>query len=180
MIGNDIIDLRAVRERSPQHWQRYRAKTMTTAEQELLAQYRANNLDIWLAWAVKESVYKLEFPMEQERYFAPKQIQILAFDPKNQQGSAQGKFAIYPFEIHFGESFLHALTWSANTPKPDFEPIIIAHHSLSDHLSNALYKKFAGQLLRYERLPFPHFIMEKERIIPVSMSHHGRWGAFAF
>ncbi|GAB5552655.1 MAG: hypothetical protein Sapg2KO_22460 [Saprospiraceae bacterium] len=199
MIGNDIIDLAAVRERSPRHWECYRAKVMTISEQktlacrrlhlrqtgrskssELLTQHPENNLDIWFAWAVKESVYKLEFQMDQERYFAPKQIQILEFDPINQQGRAQGKLATYPFEIHFIEGFIHALVWSPERSKPSYQHLHLDALPLDQHLEEILKKQFPNQQLHYKRWPFPQFIIDHETTIPVSMSHHGRWGAFAF
>lgn len=180
MIGNDIIDLKAVPERSPLHWKRYRNKTMTTSEQELLAPYQENNLDIWLAWSVKESVYKLEFQLEQQRYFAPKVIQVLTFDSNLFTGKAQGKLGTYSFEIQLQQSFLHTLAWSDERSKPAFHCLALDILPLHRHLAQALQQRFPKQQLVYERWPFPRFISACKKIIPISMSHDGAWGAYAY
>lgn len=200
MIGNDIIDLKAIQERSPAHWQRYRDKTMTVAEQDLLACRRynlrrterpvfnkllvsdqvGNNMDIWLAWSVKESVYKLEFQLEQQRYFAPKQIQVVSLEASNFQGLAKGKLGTYNFEVQLKNDFLHALAWQDSSKKPHFHCLALGTHTLNDHLTEAIGKKFPGQKLQYQALPFPHFILDNNRGIPVSKSHHGNWQAFAY
>jgi len=112
MIGNDIIDRRAIRERSQEHWDRFREKTMTKAEQELLATYREDQLDIWLAWAIKESVYKLEYQLCPERYFAPRSIEVLALN------RAKGKLDAYEIDLEWNKDYIHALTWLSLKSQP--------------------------------------------------------------
>lgn len=180
MIGNDIIDLKAIRERSPNRWQRYRDKTMTASEQQLLTPYQENNMDIWLAWSVKESVYKLEFQLKQQRYFAPKATQVVSLDGSNFRGIAKGKFGIYNFEVQLKKDFLHALAWQDSSKKPHFQCLALDTRALNDHLVEAIRKKNPSKKLQYQALPFPHFILDDDTSIPVSKSHHGNWQAFAY
>lgn len=174
MIGNDIIDRRAIKERSDQHWQRYRDKTMCEAEQHLLAEYREDQLDIWLAWAVKESVYKLEFQLNPERYFSPKAIKVLSLT------KAQGKFGTYPIQLEWNNEYLHALTWQKSQKhlnkwieKWDKMP---SNKTIFRHLN----KKFPHNHFRLEQGSFPKIINNQKDTWPLSKSHHGDWLSFAY
>ena len=139
-----------------------------------------DNLDIWIAWAVKESVYKLEFQMVQQRYFAPKQIQVLTFDEHLHRGKAKGKFGVYDFEILLEQDFLHAVAWRESSKKPSYHCSVVDCCSLNEHLVSIFQKRFPDKDLQYLNRPFPHFIIDKKISIPVSKSHHGHWCAVAY
>jgi hypothetical protein len=180
MIGNDIIDLTAIQTRGAEKWRRYRQKIMSAAEQNLFAPFQSDQLDIWLAWTVKESVYKLEYQLAPQRYFAPKQIHCLEFDAHSFTGIAQGRLGSYPFFIEKKAHYIHALAWLKNGPKPNFRCLSRDDFPLQDHLIQAVAEQFPNQKLQYQRWPFPAIILNGKIDLAVSMSHHGELGAYAF
>jgi phosphopantetheinyl transferase (holo-ACP synthase) len=174
MIGNDIIDLQIIASRPEWYWDRFRQKIMTEAEKQWLAPYRKNQLDIWIAWAIKESIYKLEFQFNPVRYFSPKTITCQSLN------EGKGRFGKYPIALHWNRERLSALCWLATQKKPkhlimskkrdQLEPACLAY--LSDQYPE---KGFAIQ-----RKPFPILQVDESTHWPLSMSHDGSWVAFAY
>lgn len=174
MIGNDIIDRRAIRERPREHWERFREKTMTKAEQALLAAYRDDQLDIWLAWAIKESVYKLEYQLRPERYFAPKSIEVQALN------HAKGKLDAYEIDLDWNKDYIHALTWLSPKRLPKTVVLRKNKSKLNDLILNHLQLHFPHKNFSIEMAVFPRIRVDPQRYWPLTKSHHGRWQAFAY
>jgi phosphopantetheinyl transferase (holo-ACP synthase) len=173
MIGNDIIDRQAIRPRSPAHWDRFREKTMTESEQQLLAEYQEDHLDIWLAWAVKESVYKLEYQLRPKRYFAPREISIQSLR------RAAGKLGTYDIALDWNSHYIHALAWTTTAPLKS----IIAQKTkveLDELIISGLTSHFPERTFRIEKNLFPRIKVDQKEFWPLSKSHHGRWVTFAY
>jgi phosphopantetheinyl transferase (holo-ACP synthase) len=71
MIGNDIVDLAQAKEDS--NWKRpgYLEKLFTTEEQFLISSNIQPESMIWLLWTMKESAYKISSRRSKLREFAP-------------------------------------------------------------------------------------------------------------
>lgn len=174
MIGNDIIDRSVIGERSQAHWAAVRAKTMTEAEQALLIEYRKEQLDIWLAWAIKESIYKLEYQLQPKRYFAPRAIQVLSL------ARARGKLGAYPIDLEWNTDYIHAVAWLSPKVIPQ-KKIFHKHKSkLNDLILADLSERFPARDFRIEQQLFPQVKVDGHAVWPLSKSHHGRWVAFAY
>lgn len=174
MIGNDIIDRLAIGQGSATRWERFRKKTMCSAEQEILAKFRHNQLDIWLAWAIKESVYKLEYQQHPQRYFAPKAVEVLSLQ------RAKGKWGFYQVDIEWNTDYIHARAWSPATNAPQS---IIFHQSESqadDIIVRHLQSTFPKRAFHIKKDRFPWIEVDQKIIWPLSKSHHGRWVTFAY
>lgn len=174
MIGNDIIDRLAIRPRSVAHWERFREKTITRAEQEYLADYREKQLDIWLAWAIKEAVYKLEYQLKPERYFAPKAIQVLNLE------RAQGKWGTYAIDLEWNRDYIHALAWPLSTRRPYPKIARLHKEALNRQILSHLETRFPEREFGIEQQTFPSIKIDHKHTWPLSKSHHGRWWAFAY
>jgi phosphopantetheinyl transferase (holo-ACP synthase) len=174
MIGNDIIDRQAIRPRSPAHWDRFREKTMTKSEQEILADFRKDQLDIWLAWAVKESVYKLEYQFNPKRYFTPKKIEVQSLK------KARGKLGTYWIDLKWNTDYIHALAWAASTHSPKSMIFLNRPIRLDKLITSHLQDTFPERAFSIQKNLFPQIQVDQKTFWPLSKSHHGRWIAFAY
>jgi phosphopantetheinyl transferase (holo-ACP synthase) len=174
MIGNDIIDRQAIISRSGAHWERFREKTMSKSEQEILADFRKDQLDIWLAWAIKESVYKLEYQSHPKRYFAPKTIEVLSLQ------QARGKWGAYQVDIVWNTNYIHALAWTASTHSPKSMIFLNRPIRLDKLITSHLQDTFPERAFSIQKNLFPQIQVDQKTFWPLSKSHHGRWIAFAY
>lgn len=195
MIGNDIIDLDYARQSS--NWQRpgWLQKLFTPAEQQYILQSDDPEFTLWLFWSMKESAYKIIVREEQRRFFAPKQLHCtLALCKANLSiGSVQFQSKTYTTKSTWDMTSIHTIASAAGKSEPmDLQHQVLVKPKGGED-RNWLYKKIITTLCSEAKFPAGTPRIKKNTLgIPqiffdstqqssiLSISHHGRFAAFAY
>ena len=191
MIGNDIVDLAMAKQES--NWRRagFLDKVFTAHEQHLI--HTANDPDcmVWLLWSMKESAYKLVTRQTGKRVFAPQKIacQLTNSCPEALEGVVSYEGTHYTRSIFTNR-------YVATTASSEFICNPINHSILS--FDNATYQTQHTTIqksikqhcaTRFSTPETSIHIHKNEsgapvlRIndmfnLPLSISHHGYYGAY--
>lgn len=188
MSGNDIVDLQYAARES--NWRRkgFLEKIYTPAEQASILQSSDPNLMVWKCWSMKESAYKLQQQLGAERIFAPLRFNCTFSDAA--AGQVQAGSMMYQTTTLITNDYIYSIAKTADTiAAPSINSCFMIpsltkqQHYIYAKMINAYSKHKglpAGQLQIIKDgngIPFLH---EKEgnKIIPVSITHHGRYAAF--
>ncbi|MBN8823054.1 MULTISPECIES: 4'-phosphopantetheinyl transferase superfamily protein [unclassified Spirosoma] len=196
MIGNDIVDLTQARKESNWHRKGFLQKLFTAHEQYLINTADDPERMVWLFWSMKESAYKANFRQTRLRRFAPQKIsgQLTAITETEATGSVFYGLT-YQTKTIFTSNYLATLAFPVAEPSTYQQVVIPLEHT--DHLYQS--SQVRQKLLQYysKNLSVPlsslHLSQQEDGIpdltieqpssqslvIPVSMSHHGSYGAFA-
>jgi phosphopantetheinyl transferase (holo-ACP synthase) len=153
MIGNDVIDLALARTES--NWKRkgFLNKLFTGAEQQLILTNPDPESILWNLWSRKEAAYKIYSRETQVRAFMPLQLECVFENACDGKVSVNGKE--YFTQTCIFEEQIHTI---AVTLKDDFENVV-----LLDEVSD---------VSKRDGIPY-----HKKSGKPISISHHGRFGA---
>ena len=196
MIGNDIVDLAQAKQES--NWQRrgFLDKLFTVHEQQLIEAATDPERMVWLLWSMKESAYKASIRETGKRVFAPRKlvchINILTDE------MAQG--IVFQAKTYQTRSILtpHYIASVATQTiiSSDFHQAIIPFECATYQDQHTLIRKAIKQYcttsltipennstIRKDQhgIPELHFVNTTGELIkiPISISHHGCYGAFA-
>jgi phosphopantetheinyl transferase (holo-ACP synthase) len=153
MIGNDIVDLAQAEEDS--NWKRpgYLEKLFTTEEQFLISSNIQPESMIWLLWTMKESAYKISSRRSKLREFAP--VKLCCNNLIIHENTATGNVT-YNQQLYFTSSIIE-----------EFYIHTIAATTLEElGLVTMEIIETENHQLRINN--------------PDSVSHHGRFIAFAY
>ena len=193
MIGNDIVDLAFATKESNWKRPRYLDKIFTLEEQKIIDGSFQKGQMVWLLWSMKESAYKLYVQHNQKRFFAPKKFACSLL--KANKKEAFGEVTIDRFKC-FTQTELHdeyIYTVSRSDPFQNYRSQTFEmYHADVNTQSKSLYQmvlsrvaEFSGEkdhLFSIKKnpvgVPFL-FNINEQKILPISLTHHGRFGAFA-
>lgn len=195
MIGNDIIDLNCARRMSKIHHPNWKEKVLTTQEKKQIMAYPSIESGLWSFWALKESAYKIFFKKTGQRLFIPKKFRCTLAQIQSNQihalidspiGPCYGRVQLFPDHIialaSTQKSFLSTTIWQ----KIAFQRTAHAHqsHDIRAGLIQCLHLEWnfpIKDLSIQSPSRFPQ-VFFKNKVLPVdvSLSHHHKWGAFAF
>ncbi|GAB3785726.1 hypothetical protein GCM10028818_47850 [Spirosoma horti] len=191
MIGNDIVDLRQASQES--NWRRkgYLNKLFTPHEQHLIHEATDPDRMVWRLWSMKESTYKLAVRKTKNRVFAP--VKIACSLNESAEEATEG--CVFHEERYQTRSlitsrYIATVAFAANT-SPPYSQVIIPfdttnygeHHdlirqTLRQH-SSALFQASEHEIhIDKDRLGVPVLTIGDSATIPVSISHHGYYGAY--
>jgi phosphopantetheinyl transferase len=192
MIGNDIVDLALAKRES--NWRRrgYLDKIFTPHEQQLIRTAPNPDQLVWLLWSMKESVYKLAVRRTQNRVFAPSQIACDFADPASDHTTGTAYYdGLYHTTSTITTHYISTIAFSAHE-KPAYSHVILpfettdfrAHHDLvraKIRQQAALLFDVAEQEIHLSKdnIGAPAFAVRGSQKRPISISHHGHFGAFA-
>ncbi|UFH53011.1 4'-phosphopantetheinyl transferase superfamily protein [Spirosoma sp. KNUC1025] len=196
MIGNDIVDLNQARQES--NWRRkgFLEKLFTPDEQELIQLASDPDVLVWTLWSMKESVYKLVVRETGQRFYAPKKLicQVSQISSETIQGSVfyQKTYSVRSLiTTRYVASVARSATWAH-----DYNQQIISfdrtdYQHQHDTIRAQLIHHYA---LRYcvpesaiqiqkDEMGVPNLVLSDSEGMtinqPISLSHHGYYGAFA-
>lgn len=195
MIGNDIVDwTQAMRE---SNWQRkgFLAKLFTREEQQLILEAANPEQMVWTLWCLKESVYKANVRLTGKRVFAPQKIacELTTFGKNFVRGTA-----LYTDRYHIGASltpnYVSGVAFS-KVSSPVFQEVIVPLDGIgSAYQSTHLYQRIKQYSASVLSVPVDIICIQKNEVgvptllisdasnkpvtISLSISHHGRYGAF--
>ncbi|MEP6467040.1 MAG: 4'-phosphopantetheinyl transferase superfamily protein [Parafilimonas sp.] len=211
-IGNDIIALNKTNsDRTKQ--QKFYSKILGNQEIDLFKNINSNILSfenfVWLAWSVKESVYKFNKRNNDEVLFSPTKIIIqkvdVPFQPQALKFNAQferisfDKKTCFCCEVLFGSAVFYTRTlvfddviFSVANNTNCFENIcwgIKAIHDDSYKTQSSEVRKFAlkklnkyylDEALSIKKTLGGYPILVQQNNLPISFSHHGKYVAYSF
>ena len=188
MIGNDIVDLKQAAKDS--NWKRrgFLDKVFTPEEQQLIFSAKDKDQMVWLLWSMKEAAYKAHLQKTEIPFFNPKKLRcqlvsesegfVFVFDSKYQTKSI------------LTEDWIHTQTVSEENTSGFSDCFLLdqtAHASQSEVVRQKLVAYYSAT---YKILQSDLKVVKNSFGIPIlkitnqtinkslSLSHHGRFGAF--
>jgi phosphopantetheinyl transferase (holo-ACP synthase) len=192
VIGNDVVDLRCDETLAGARNPRFDDRVYTVQERRTLAECASPDLWRWCLWSAKESAYKVARRMDARQIWSPRRFEVtLDEDLRGRVRWPEGECRV---RIEHADERVHAVAArdeadldSTRTEvarlgaaSPDAETPSAAVRSLAiRHLAPLLGAEPAAlEVRRRERIP-ALFARERELAWPLSLSHHGRFVAFA-
>jgi phosphopantetheinyl transferase (holo-ACP synthase) len=211
--GNDIIALeRTNAERTKQ--EKFYSKILCKHELELFKNINSIILSfenfVWLAWSVKESVYKFYQRTNQRTLFSPTKIiiqkikvplqwEILAFDNAQLEKDSFNNEACFCCEVQFASDIFYTRTlvfgdmiFSVANNTNCFENICWGIKNIDNDsyeaqsknvrtfVLNKLNQFFLNDSLSIEKTAAGYPVLKQQKDIPLSFAHHGSFIAYSF
>ncbi|WP_431132932.1 4'-phosphopantetheinyl transferase family protein [Psychroserpens mesophilus] len=186
MIGNDIVDLKQAAKDSNWKRPRFLDKIFTPKEQLFISASESKAQMVWLLWSMKEAAYKAYVRETECRFFNPKRIQCQLM--LHNQGIACIDKKSYYLKSVITSEYVHSIAVKAETLSLE------VHHF-------KLFEANQGEIVRVQLLKYislkkgkdlrsfeikktasgvPNVFSNQEQVCDaLSMSHHGKYGAFA-
>ncbi len=187
MVGNDIIDVKKVRQEIRYKDPRFIDKLFTTAEQFYIKQSRDSILMLWRLWSIKESAYKLFIQNGGGRFFNPKKISCV-LDGNHSIASINTFKCKVTTRISSDYIFSHTVTNSNNVISKQVHIESTNQREQSKELYFLLKKEISERLkanmsdisLKKNTIGVPLLYLNKTQLnCSVSLSHHGNYGAYS-
>jgi hypothetical protein len=191
-VGNDVVDLTDPETRLCGLHPRFDERVFCAAERAALEASRSRHRLHWALWAAKESAYKARKRLEPEAVFSPKEfeVELSPLPTAGGGGVAVGwvfhRGDVFELEVRLDGASVHAVATSEDeagarvllrVERALCDPGVAARRLAATAIGSALGLDPAG--LRIVRRP-PVAIDWGRRIeVGVSLSHHGRFVAFA-
>ena len=197
MIGNDIVDLHYAAQYH--NWRRpgYLNKVFTGEERARIENSTTPDLLVWTLWSVKESAYKLGAQRGAERKYAPKQL-VTEYLRRQADGAVVYSVCYEGNRcrvlVEQNAEYVHsvALPWKTNREDLRIGLVDLPFDDLDQQRSNlrqALYHDYVVRTgtasgnfsVQKGAQAVPSLFYNSQRLnLPLSLSHHGRFGAFAY
>jgi hypothetical protein len=190
-VGNDVVDLDDPDTRLDGLHSRWDERVFGAAERRALEASSSRHLLHWALWAAKESAYKARKRLDPETVFSPREfeIELSALPARGGEGIAVGR-ALHRghalgIEVRVDGDCLHAVArsededarvlWGAESAPGD--PGAGARRLAAAAIGRALGLDPAD--VRIVRRPPVASFRDRRGEVGVSLSHHGRFVAFA-
>ena len=200
MVGNDIVDL-SLASRNAWKQERFLDKVLLSSEKELVKNSSDPGTLLWLLWSMKESAYKLNFRTDLKRSMNPIRF-TCSFDTEIELGfdcetgsRVEGRVSVgqkvYRTDSIIRKGYVHTTA----LPVRQSQMVSVGQISADDpdkvrhNTINELIQAFAiTSGLKYETLKFTKdkngipLLTDADRSFckACSISHDGRFGAYAF
>jgi hypothetical protein len=190
-VGNDVVDLDDPDARLDSLHPRWDPRVFGAAEREALEASPSRHLLHWALWAAKESAYKARNRLDPETVFSPREFEIeLSLLPAGKGpgiavGRAMHRGHALGIEVHVDGACLHAV---ARSEDEDARVLWGAEAALGDPgagarrlAATAIGRALGLDPVRVEIVRRPPVAVFRDRRVEadVSLSHHGRFVAFA-
>lgn len=194
VVGNDVVDLEDPESRLDSLHPRWVERVFAPEEKDALAACAtplARHRLHWALWAAKESAFKARRRLDRIAVFSPREASVvLPGVPDDGDGVVAGHAhdgdAAYAVEVRFGGSWVHAVAVGASgadgllrgVASRDGEPGRAARAFAAERIGASL--GLGRRSLRIDGRPPVAFANDGPVEGCVSLSHHGRFVAFAF
>jgi phosphopantetheinyl transferase (holo-ACP synthase) len=190
-VGNDVVDLALPETRLCGLHPRWGERVFCPAEREALEASRSPHVLHWVLWAAKESAYKARKRLEPGAVFSPKEFEVeLSSLPAAGTGVAVGRAVhrgdAFDLEIRLDDASVHAVATSGDeagsrvlwrVERAVGDPSVAARRLAATAIGSALGLDLAD--VRILRRPPVATFRGRPLELGVSLSHHGRFVAFA-
>lgn len=201
MVGNDVVDLGDPDADSTRYSARFDARVFTRAERRAIANSVSGERERWRLWAAKEASYKLARRRDCKTVFSPRAFAV-GPDEGGRANRARVAHADTAYYIEFDETpeRIHAVAVSS---PDDFASVLTGVEGVMKDIqtktnpgrpgeSEAVRRLACDAISQRFELPRGQLAIRKleDRVprlyrgdeflaLSVSLSHHGRWLAFA-
>lgn len=183
LCGNDIVDLQATRPHHP----RFAQRIMGEEEYARFEQGGSQEIELWQSWAAKETTYKYLKRQDAQLGFSPQGVQIHLSARQSAYAQQKVTFTVETtadYVYCWASSHPHALNSCAAIEDltadelqaiddPQLKKESKAARALLCRLLERTWRDLQFAKDEWQR---PHIVVNK-KIIPVSLSHHGRFVA---
>jgi phosphopantetheinyl transferase (holo-ACP synthase) len=191
-IGNDVVDLADPETREQGLHPRFDERVFRPEERALLGARDSAHVVRWALWAAKESAYKAEKRVDPGVVFSPKQLAVELSDlpTVGGKGVAEGRVVhrghALDLQVHVDGTRLHAVARSTGmagalllwrVERAASEPSGAVRRLASTAIASALDLDPEG--VRIARRPPVALHRGRPLVTDLSLSHHGRFVAFA-
>ena len=189
-VGNDVVDLALPETRLGGLHSRWGERVFCPAEREALDASPSRHLMHWALWAAKESAYKARKRLEPETVFSPKEFEVELSSLPATGGVAAGRVVhrgnVFELEVRLEGACVHAVATSEeeagtrvlwNVESALGDPGVAARRLATTAIGSALGLDPAD--LRVVGRPPVATLRDRRIELGVSLSHHGRFVAFA-
>lgn len=209
--GNDIIALKAINVTRTKQ-QNFYSKIITGTEKALYDEQFSGRLPfeqfVWLAWSVKESVFKYAQRINPELVFSPSKIKISKLTAPSDgssthfEGRSFNDTSVYRGVVEYSPDTLYSRTiitdefiFSVVSHSDNFEQVVWGIKKIdstdADDQSKAvrtfalamLNTLFPGAELDIDKNNYSCPIILKNEVeisVPISLAHHDHWVAYSF
>ncbi|WP_439131545.1 4'-phosphopantetheinyl transferase family protein [Polaribacter sp.] len=180
-IGNDVVDLNLAKTQS--NWQRrgFLEKLFTKEEQKEILYAKNSFLKVWLFWSMKEAAYKCYTQQFQERFFSP--LKFSCKTEKISSGIVTIGLRKYHVKYIITNNYIHSVAQERLSNIMVENLFLIANKK---HLSKIINHKILFHFdddvqLKKNTIGIP-LLYHNNKVLPISISisHHGKYGAFVF
>jgi 4'-phosphopantetheinyl transferase superfamily len=189
-VGNDVVDLADPETRLSGLHPRFDERVFCVAERAALEASRSRHLLHWALWAAKESAYKAQKRLEPETVFSPKEFEVELSPLPAADGAAVGRVVhrgdVFDLKVRLVGAVVHAVATSEDeadarvlwtTEDAQGDPGVAARRLAASSIGSALGLDPAD--LRIVGRPPVATFRDRRFELGVSLSHHGRFVAFA-
>jgi len=189
-VGNDVVDLADPETRLCGLRPRWAERVFGAAERQALDASPSRHLLHWALWAAKESAYKARKRFEPETVFSPKEFEVELSPLPAAAGVAVGRVfhggQVFDLDVRLDGASVHAVATSADEAGARLlwkveralgDPGVAARRLAARAIGPALGLDPFG--LRIVGRPPVATSRDRRIEVGVSLSHHGRFVAFA-
>lgn len=191
MIGNDIVDLALAGQES--NWRRrgFLAKVFTAHEQHLIHEAIDPNQMVWLLWSMKESAYKVAIRITANRVFAPTKLACRITELTNTTCTGTVDCdKIFETKSVLTPDYISSTAFSTGIA-PSFTGLVVffrdSTYQTQHRVIRERIKQYSSRLfavpeqaihIQKDKAGIPELRVGNLTGLPLSISHHGRFGAF--
>jgi len=188
MLGDDLVDLGDPEVRPGASHPRFDARVFAASERAWLDASEAPGLARWSLWAAKEAAYKRARRLDPAARFHPRRF-VVALEPDGRRGRVDGPGGEARVRLEREGDALHAVAFGSPAEEPRIargvaglaageDPSLAARALALRRCAERLGAR-ADELRvdREERIPALR--LPDGRSLALSLSHHGRFVAFA-
>lgn len=186
MIGNDLVDLQQAAKDSNWNRPRFLDKVFTNKEQSIIFSSENKHQMVWLLWSMKEAAYKAYVREFENVFFNPKRIQCQL--GLNNEGAAHIDDMIYYLKSRMTSEYVYSVARSRTDKCVETGLFKLFSKNQSEAVSTELLTHIALSLdcdsssvkIQKTELGVPNlFLNERQVFQALSMTHHGKYGAYA-
>ena len=187
MVGNDVIDLADPEVVKGSTHPRFDARVFARSEREALHQSGAPKRLRWFFWAAKEAAYKLAKKQDLSVIFSPSRF-VVTLDA-TLKGEVIHADHRYPVRLSAGSDSVHAIATEDDEVSGVVSGLAVtdtpleASRAVRELAARALAERLrmpseALRIRRRGRVPILE-VLGRDAVLDLSLSHHGRFVAFA-
>ncbi|WP_111683266.1 4'-phosphopantetheinyl transferase family protein [Winogradskyella tangerina] len=185
MVGNDIVDIALAQQQSNWKRPRYLDKIFTQKEQDLILQSDLPEIKLWQLWSMKEAAYKLYTQINPCRFFNPKAFECtfsngaeVTYDTFTcaVKTETTSNYIMSEARLKQDEMLSSVIEFEASSVSTQSEFLKdcllseVAHYFQTDRKQLNFVKQAYG-------IPTIEY---NDKMINVSLAHHGQYGTIAF
>lgn len=186
MIGTDIVDLKQAAKDSNWKRPRFLEKVFTPEEQLLIFSSLHKDQMVWRLWSMKEAAYKAYVRECKNVFFNPKRLEC-QLDLDN-EGIVCVNNKSYEIISVMTTEYIHSVARKIGTECLEiylfrlsaFNQSDVTRAKIKSYIAHATGKEMSSFEIKKTKLGVPNiFVNNKQIFEALSISHHGKYGAFA-